>query len=122
MLPNGDVLDMMSVMRKDNTGYHLPQMFVGSEGTLGVITKAAIQCYPKPAVTATAFAGLCFQHVLLVRHIVYVHSSWWFYLAHMCGRESRLLKFVLIFDLEGCTYNSCSGVTYPGKNRGVGSA
>lgn len=45
---NGQVVDMMSTMRKDNTGYDLKQLFIGSEGTLGVITKAAILCPIKP--------------------------------------------------------------------------
>ena len=44
VLPNGQVLDLMSSMRKDNTGYDLKQLFIGSEGTLGVITKVSILC------------------------------------------------------------------------------
>ena len=39
VLPDGTVLDSMSTMRKDNTGFDLKQMFVGSEGSLGIITK-----------------------------------------------------------------------------------
>ncbi|RWS17970.1 D-2-hydroxyglutarate dehydrogenase-like protein [Dinothrombium tinctorium] len=45
---NGTVLNLMSSMRKDNTGYDLKQLFIGSEGTLGVITKVIILCPPKP--------------------------------------------------------------------------
>lgn len=48
VLMNGEVVDMMSTMRKDNTGYDLKQLFIGSEGTLGVITKVAILCPIKP--------------------------------------------------------------------------
>lgn len=44
VLADGTVLDLMSAMRKDNTGYHLRQLFIGSEGTLGVITKVALFC------------------------------------------------------------------------------
>ena len=44
MLPNGTVLDMTSEVVKDNTGYDLKQLFIGGEGTLGVITKLNIQC------------------------------------------------------------------------------
>ncbi|XP_054156823.1 D-2-hydroxyglutarate dehydrogenase, mitochondrial-like [Oppia nitens] len=44
VLPDGRLLDLMSCMRKDNTGYDLKQLFIGSEGTLGVITKVSIQC------------------------------------------------------------------------------
>lgn len=49
VLPNGEVLDQMNAcVRKDNTGYDLKQMFIGSEGTLGVITKVALMCPQEP--------------------------------------------------------------------------
>ena len=44
VLANGTVLDDMKALRKDNTGYDLRQLFIGSEGTLGVITECAILC------------------------------------------------------------------------------
>jgi len=44
VLPNGEVLNLESEIRKDNTGLDLKQLFIGSEGTLGVVTKANIQC------------------------------------------------------------------------------
>jgi len=44
VLPNGQILDLMNPLEKDNTGYDLKQLFIGSEGTLGVITKVAISC------------------------------------------------------------------------------
>ena len=46
VLPDGKILDNMSTMRKDNTGYHLKHLFIGSEGTLGIITECAILCHP----------------------------------------------------------------------------
>ncbi|XP_064643132.1 D-2-hydroxyglutarate dehydrogenase, mitochondrial-like isoform X2 [Lineus longissimus] len=58
VLPSGDVLDCLSTLRKDNTGYDMKQLFIGSEGTLGVITKAAILCPTKPKSTQVAFLGL----------------------------------------------------------------
>lgn len=58
VLPNGEVLSMMNHMKKDNTGYHLRQLFVGSEGTLGIITGAVIQCPPRPSSVTLAFIGL----------------------------------------------------------------
>ncbi|CAG9574262.1 actin interacting protein-like protein [Leishmania major strain Friedlin] len=44
----GDILNMMSTLRKDNAGYDLKHLFIGSEGTLGVVTRAAIKLYPQP--------------------------------------------------------------------------
>lgn len=44
VLADGTVLNDMSTMRKDNSGYDLKQLFIGSEGTLGLITQAAISC------------------------------------------------------------------------------
>jgi len=58
VLADGTVLDSMRALRKDNTGYDLKQLFIGSEGTLGVITECAIACPPAPASTQLAFLGL----------------------------------------------------------------
>ncbi|KAI8109400.1 hypothetical protein M9434_000684 [Picochlorum sp. BPE23] len=48
VLPSGEVLDQNTSVRKDNTGYDLKQLFIGSEGTLGVITKVALMCPQEP--------------------------------------------------------------------------
>ncbi|MBI1331084.1 MAG: FAD-binding protein [Alphaproteobacteria bacterium] len=48
VLADGRVLDMLKVLRKDNTGYDLKQLFIGAEGTLGVITAASLKLYPQP--------------------------------------------------------------------------
>lgn len=48
VLPNGEILDNITTLRKDNTGYDLKHLFIGAEGTLGVITECAILCPPKP--------------------------------------------------------------------------
>ena len=58
VLPDGRVWDGLRGLRKDNTGYDLKQLFLGAEGTLGVITAAVLRLYPKPAAAATAWAGL----------------------------------------------------------------
>jgi len=52
---DGEVLDLMNVCRKDNTGYPLRQLFLGAEGTLGVITKVALAAAPKPESVQVAF-------------------------------------------------------------------
>ncbi len=58
VLPDGRVLDQLSALRKDNTGYDLKQLFIGAEGTLGVVTAASLRLFPRPAATATALVGL----------------------------------------------------------------
>ena len=47
----------MNTLKKDNTGYHLKNLFIGSEGTLGIVTKVALQCPPKPLAINVAFLG-----------------------------------------------------------------
>jgi len=58
VLPDGRVWDGLRALRKDNTGYDLKQLFLGAEGTLGVITAAVLRLYPRPTATATAWIGL----------------------------------------------------------------
>jgi len=55
---DGQVWDGLRGLRKDNTGYSLRDLFIGSEGTLGVITAAVVKLFPKPAARVAAFAGL----------------------------------------------------------------
>jgi FAD/FMN-containing dehydrogenase len=55
---HGEVWDGLSGLRKDNTGYDLRDLFIGSEGTLGIITAATMKLYPKPAAQLTAWAAL----------------------------------------------------------------
>ena len=54
----GEVWDGLSGLRKDNTGYDLRDLFIGSEGTLGVITGATMKLYPLPRATLTAWAAV----------------------------------------------------------------
>mmetsp|Transcript_114725 Transcript_114725/g.272897 ORF Transcript_114725/g.272897 Transcript_114725/m.272897 type:complete len:520 (-) Transcript_114725:88-1647(-) len=64
VLADGQVVNSLSALRKDNTGYGLPQLFIGSEGTLGVITKLTILCPPRPkAVNIAFFACADFDRV-----------------------------------------------------------
>ena len=54
---SGDVWDGLAGLRKDNTGYDLRDLFIGSEGTLGIITAATMKLFPRPAATLTALAA-----------------------------------------------------------------
>jgi D-lactate dehydrogenase (cytochrome) len=58
VLADGRVLDTLRTLRKDNTGYDLKSLFLGSEGTLGVITAACLKLFPKPAAYATALIAV----------------------------------------------------------------
>ena len=58
VLPDGSVIDTLSGLRKDNTGYDLRDLLIGAEGTLGIITAATLQLFPQPVARATAFVAL----------------------------------------------------------------
>jgi FAD/FMN-containing dehydrogenase len=58
VLPDGRILNDLSGLRKDNTGYDLKQLFIGAEGTLGVVTAATLKLFPRPASTAVAIAAV----------------------------------------------------------------
>ncbi|MDH4992723.1 FAD-binding oxidoreductase [Aquamicrobium lusatiense] len=58
VLPTGEVFDDLRKLKKDNTGYDLKNLFVGAEGTLGVITAAVLKLFPMPKGREVAFVGL----------------------------------------------------------------
>ncbi len=58
VLADGRVWDGLKGLKKDNSGYDLKDLFIGSEGTLGVITAAVLKLFPRPAEKATAFVAL----------------------------------------------------------------
>ena len=58
VLPDGQVWNGLRRLHKDNTGYCLRQLFVGSEGTLGIITAAVLKLYPQPRETAVALCAV----------------------------------------------------------------
>ena len=58
VLPDGRVWDGLRALRKDNTGYDLKQLFLGAEGTLGVITAAVLRLHPKPTASSTAWIAV----------------------------------------------------------------
>ncbi|TGT08239.1 FAD-binding oxidoreductase, partial [Mesorhizobium sp. M8A.F.Ca.ET.213.01.1.1] len=58
VLPDGELWDGFCGLRKDNRGYDLKQLFIGSEGTLGIITGVELKLFPRPARIETAYLGL----------------------------------------------------------------
>ncbi|NNE79832.1 MAG: FAD-binding oxidoreductase [Silicimonas sp.] len=58
VLPNGEILHGLKRLRKDNTGYDLRHLLIGAEGTLGIITAAALKLFPLPHAVATAFLSV----------------------------------------------------------------
>jgi len=58
VLADGRILNGLSKLKKDNTGYDLRNLFIGAEGTLGIITAAVLKLMPKPRTVETAFVGL----------------------------------------------------------------
>lgn len=55
VLADGEIWNGLKILRKDNSGYDLKQLFIGSEGTLGIVTAAALKLYPLPETLETAF-------------------------------------------------------------------
>lgn len=58
VLADGSILTSLKGLAKDNSGYDLSQLFIGSEGTLGVVTRACLRLHPKPATEINAFCAL----------------------------------------------------------------
>jgi FAD/FMN-containing dehydrogenase len=73
VLPDGRVMDTLSSLRKDNTGYDLKQLHIGGEGTIGIITKIAMACPIKSSSVNTAMVKVeTFQNVLKLLHLTKV--------------------------------------------------
>ncbi|MBT3989756.1 MAG: FAD-binding oxidoreductase [Rhodospirillaceae bacterium] len=71
VLPDGRIMDLLSALRKDNTGYDLRDLFIGSEGTLGIITAAMLKLFPLPKARASAFVAVpnIDKALMLLNHI-----------------------------------------------------
>ncbi|MTI18720.1 FAD-binding oxidoreductase [Rhodobacteraceae bacterium RKSG542] len=65
VLANGEIWNGLRTLRKDNTGYDLKQLFIGSEGTLGIVTAASVKLFPRPVATHVSFCGLDSPHKAL---------------------------------------------------------
>ena len=70
----GDIWDGLTGLRKDNTGYDLRDLFIGSEGTLGIITAATLKLYPQPVARLTAWAAVpSMQHAVALLALAHQH-------------------------------------------------
>ncbi|MBB5695053.1 FAD-binding oxidoreductase [Muricoccus pecuniae] len=58
VLPDGTVLDRLHALRKNSSGYDLKQLFIGAEGTLGIVTAASLKLFPRPRASALAMVAL----------------------------------------------------------------
>jgi FAD/FMN-containing dehydrogenase len=74
VLADGTVLNSLNRMLKNNAGYDLKQLFIGSEGTLGIVTRADLRLFPRPRSVATAFVA-CRDFASLVRLLAHLDAS-----------------------------------------------
>ncbi len=65
VLPDGSLLDQLTPLRKDNSGYDIKQLLIGGEGTLGIVTAVALRLVPAPPKTSVAWAGVADLDVAL---------------------------------------------------------
>ncbi len=65
VLPDGRVFHGLKGLRKDNTGYDLKQLFIGAEGTLGIVTAATLKLFPRPRAREVVLAGVADAHAAL---------------------------------------------------------
>ncbi|TXR48129.1 FAD-binding oxidoreductase [Phyllobacterium endophyticum] len=76
VLPTGEILNDLRTVKKDNTGYDLKDLFIGAEGTLGVITAAVVKLFPLPKGKGVAYAGLASpDHALRLLGLAQSHAG-----------------------------------------------
>jgi FAD/FMN-containing dehydrogenase len=91
VLADGRIWNGLSRLRKDNTGYDLKDLFIGSEGTLGIITAAVLKLYPRPKTRAVGFVGCASPHDAL---------ALFDRLRRMVGDQLTAFEFMPRFALE----------------------
>ncbi len=89
VLPNGEIYNGLTDLRKDNTGYDLSRLFMGAEGTLGIITAASLKLFPKPGHLQRAMVGLKnpTDAVKLLEHCRHGNSLTMFEVMPLIGME-----------------------------------
>ena len=103
VLPDGTILDNMTTLRKDNTGYDLKHLFIGSEGTLGIITECSILCPPYPTKKNIAMVTCnSFDDVLKILHKTKAVLGDILYAYEVMDRES--MEIVLDQDKQNAIY------------------
>jgi FAD/FMN-containing dehydrogenase len=76
ILPDGNIINQLHQLRKNNTNFDLKQLFIGSEGTLGIITKATLALYPKPLAFYTGLIGVTsISHALILLNQLKSHFN-----------------------------------------------
>jgi FAD/FMN-containing dehydrogenase len=91
VLPDGQVWKGLRSLRKDNTGYDLKQLFIGAEGTLGIITAAVLKLFPRPRYTATACVAIADPDAA-VRLLSHIRSS--------CGDSLSVFEIISRSSLD----------------------
>lgn len=121
VLPSGKILDLMSTNRKDNTGYDLKHLFIGAEGTLGIITKVGLACPPLPKARHAAFLACeTFEDVLRTltcakEELGEVLAAYEFMDQEVLDQVATELKIPLIKD-DNKNYRFCVLVETQGSN------
>jgi FAD/FMN-containing dehydrogenase len=123
VLADGRILSDLSKLKKDNTGYDLKNLFIGSEGTLGIITAAVLKLYPRPRAVATAFVGLAGPRKAL-RFLEFVRDSIDYELKSFELIPRIALDFVLAHGKAVCdplpaSYPYYVLIEVAGQNQGV---
>lgn len=106
VLPNGEIISNINALRKDNTGYDLKQLFIGAEGTIGVVTGVSILAAPKPKALNNTFIGI--ENFETVQKL-FVKAK---------GELSEILSAFEFMDRGSieCTIEYLKGVEFPLKN------
>ena len=107
VLPDGRLWNGLRGLRKDNAGYDLKHLFIGSEGTLGIVTGAVLKLFPKPRSRATAFIGCANPHAALALFTLAKAEA---------GDVLTAFEFLPRFGLELVTANSDARDPLQGKH------